>query len=107
MRVVSNHIKKFRKQVGMTQQELADYCGVHRDTIIYVENNRFCPSLNLAATIAECFHITIDELFEFGPGLPDTKRATREETARQKKDNENHIIKIIRRLLHGNLLLHD
>ena len=93
-------MKELRKAKGVTQQQLADYCGVHRDTIIYVENNRYCPSVNLAATIAEFLGASIEEIFIFGPGSPDTKKATREETAKRKCEHEkNDSLFKIRRII--------
>ncbi len=45
-------ITELRKQLKMTQQELAENVGVTRQTIISLEQGRYNPSLALAAKIA-------------------------------------------------------
>lgn len=45
-------IRQYRQMKGLTQQELAESCGVTRQTINALENARYNPSLLLA------YHIT-------------------------------------------------
>ncbi len=44
-------ITEFRKQLKLTQQELADQVHVTRQTIISLEQGRYNPSLELAYRI--------------------------------------------------------
>lgn len=44
-------ISELRKQLGMTQEELAEKVGVTRQTIISLESGRYNPSLLLAHKI--------------------------------------------------------
>lgn len=45
---ISNDIRRLRFERGeMTQQALADACGVTRQTIIALEAGRYAPSLEL------------------------------------------------------------
>lgn len=49
----------------MTQEELADLAGVRRETIIYLEQGKYMPSLKLAHDVARILEIPIEELFIF------------------------------------------
>ncbi len=61
---VQNRIRKLRFDKGeMTQQELASKAGVTRQTIITIENGRYCPSLKLAFKIAGAFGMRIEDVF--------------------------------------------
>jgi len=62
---MDNKIQDLRKQHKMTQEELADLCGVTRQTIISLENGRYNPSILLAHRIAQVFHRSIEEIFIF------------------------------------------
>ena len=58
-------IKKLRKELGLTQQELADRAGCTRQTIILLERRRYVPSLALAFEIARTFSVPIEEVFQY------------------------------------------
>ncbi|HJX45996.1 MAG TPA: helix-turn-helix transcriptional regulator [Patescibacteria group bacterium] len=62
---MKNRIKEFRAKYDLTQEDLARKVGVRRETIIYLEQNKYNPSLNLAHDIAKALKTTIDELFDF------------------------------------------
>jgi putative transcriptional regulator len=58
-----NRIKEFRARYDMTQADLAMKVNVRRETIVYLEANRYSPSLKLAHDVAVTLGTTIDELF--------------------------------------------
>ncbi|MFN0604144.1 helix-turn-helix transcriptional regulator [Facklamia hominis] len=58
-----NHIKELRTEKGLLQKELADICGVSRQTVNAIENNKYDPTLELAFKLAITLETTIDELF--------------------------------------------
>lgn len=60
-----NHIKKLRAELGITQEELAEKAGVRRETIVFLEQGKYNPSLKLAHDIAKVLHAKLDELFIF------------------------------------------
>ncbi len=60
---VINHIKEFRHQLGMSQEELAKTVGVSRQSINSIERGRYIPSLSLALRFSRFFRCTTDELF--------------------------------------------
>jgi len=51
--------------LGITQEELATKVGVRRETIVFLEQNKYNPSLKLAHDIAKTFKVTIEEIFVF------------------------------------------
>lgn len=61
---IANAIRRLRFEHGeMTQQALADACGVTRQTIIALEAGRYAPSLELAFRIARSFGVGLEEVF--------------------------------------------
>lgn len=63
---IANEIRRLRQQHGdMTQQALADACGVTRQTIIALEAGRYAPSLELAFRIARAFGLGVEEVFRW------------------------------------------
>jgi putative transcriptional regulator len=66
---VANAIRRLRFEQGeMTQQALADACGVTRQTIIALEAGRYAPSLELAFRIADALDARIEEVFQWNGG---------------------------------------
>lgn len=63
---VGNGIRRWRFERGeMTQQALADACGVTRQTIIALEAGRYAPSLELAFRIARAFGVGVEDVFHW------------------------------------------
>ncbi|MCH1907897.1 helix-turn-helix transcriptional regulator [Stenotrophomonas acidaminiphila] len=63
---VGNDIRRLRVEHGeMTQQALADACGVTRQTIIALEAGRYAPSLELAFRIARAFGAGVEDVFHW------------------------------------------
>lgn len=60
---MENMIRSKRKEKGISQDELAKRCGVSRQTINAIENNRYDPTLSLAFHLARELGLTVDELF--------------------------------------------
>jgi len=63
--IMKNNIKELRLVLGITQDELAQLAGVRRETIVFLEQGKYNPSLNLAYNVAKALKTTIDNLFEF------------------------------------------
>lgn len=62
---ISNEIRRLRDQGGMTQQALAQACGVTRQTIIALEAGRYAPSLELAFRISHAFGTGVESVFHW------------------------------------------
>lgn len=60
---MKNRIPELRKQLGYTQQVMAEKLNVSRQTIISLENEKYNPSILLAYQIAKLFGKTIEEVF--------------------------------------------
>lgn len=62
---MKNRIKELRTKLNITQEELARAAEVRRETIVFLEQGKYNPSLNLAHNVAKKLKVTIDELFIF------------------------------------------
>lgn len=60
---MENVIRNKRKEKGISQEELAKRCGVSRQTINAIENDKYDPTLSLAFRLAWELGLTVDELF--------------------------------------------
>jgi len=62
---VISHMKEFRARLNLTQNQLAEAVGVRRETIVFLEQGKYNPSLRLAHLLAKRLNTCIDDLFEF------------------------------------------
>lgn len=60
---MENVIREKRKELGLSQEELAKRCGVARQTVNAIENNKYNPTLVLAFNLAKELRVKVDELF--------------------------------------------
>ncbi|PIU88735.1 transcriptional regulator [archaeon CG06_land_8_20_14_3_00_37_11] len=60
---MKTRIKEYRLKRKLTQEELARKVGVRRETIIYLEQGKYNPSLKLAYDTAKALGAKIDDLF--------------------------------------------
>lgn len=58
-------IKEFRTRLSLTQEDLAKKVSVRRETIVFLEQGKYNPSLKLAHDVARVLGATIDDLFIF------------------------------------------
>ena len=62
---ILSNIRRLRFDNGeMTQKQLAEKCGVTRQTIIAIEKGKYSPSLPLAFKIAKAFGVGVEDVFE-------------------------------------------
>ena len=63
---IRNRIRRLRfDQNEMTQEELANWAGCTRQTIIALEQGKYVPSIELAFRIAKAFGVPLEEVFQF------------------------------------------
>ncbi|EIL93810.1 helix-turn-helix transcriptional regulator [Rhodanobacter spathiphylli] len=63
---IDNLIRKLRfEHDEMTQQALADACGITRQTVIALEAGKYAPSLELAFRIARVFGVGVEDVFQW------------------------------------------
>ena len=60
---MNNIIRIRRKELGLSQEQLAQKCGVSRQTVNAIENNKYDPTLTLAFNLARELKLTVDEFF--------------------------------------------
>ena len=60
---MENIIRNRRKELGLSQEELARRCGVSRQTINAIEKGEYNPTINLCRSICKILDKTLDELF--------------------------------------------
>lgn len=60
---MENQIRALRKERGISQEDLAKRCGVSRQTINAIENNKYDPTLSLAFRLSRELGVPVDGLF--------------------------------------------
>lgn len=72
---VGKHIAKYRKAIGMTQDELGERLHVTRQTISSWENGRTLPSVDMLSDIAEHLTVPVENLI-YGRDIKNEPRDT-------------------------------
>lgn len=62
---MKTRIRELRAKAGLTQEELAREVGVRRETIVFLEQGKYNPSLKLAYKVARVLGAPIEEVFTF------------------------------------------
>ena len=68
---MQTRIKEYRSRLSLTQDDLAKLVGVRRETIVFLEQGKYNPSLKLAHDVAQALHTKIDDLFIFNDKDPE------------------------------------
>ena len=68
---MKNTIHEKRKALGLSQEQLAKACGVSRQTINAIENNKYDPTLALAFQLSRVLGVPVDGLFQPKEDLPE------------------------------------
>lgn len=58
-------IKELRAKYGLTQEDLAKKVGVRRETIVFLEQGKYNPSLKLAVDISKVLKSKVEDIFIF------------------------------------------
>jgi putative transcriptional regulator len=53
-------VRSRRKEVGLTQQQLADAVGVSRQTVLSLESGDYAPSVYLALAVARALETSVE-----------------------------------------------
>ncbi|MFD1416846.1 helix-turn-helix domain-containing protein [Oceanobacillus jeddahense] len=61
---IGQGLKRIRKEMGVTQLELANQIGISRSYLCDVENNRKCPNLKTVEKLANGFGMTFLEFIK-------------------------------------------
>lgn len=57
---IGNAIKNLRKERGLTQEQLANKCGVTQSAVASWESGRTCPKTKKATTLAYVFNVPLE-----------------------------------------------
>ena len=64
---LAHKLRRFRTMTGRSQQEVADYCGLHRSTYTYYECGRTFPTLITLVKLSRLYGVSVDYLLGSGP----------------------------------------
>lgn len=65
---VGKQIQRARKEAKLTQQDLADYIGISRTSIVNIESGKVCATLENLYKISDFLNISIHSL------IPENKK---------------------------------
>jgi putative transcriptional regulator len=68
---MQTRIKEYRARRALTQEDLAKAVGVRRETIVFLEQGKYNPSLKLAHDVARTLNAKIDDIFLFEDDPPE------------------------------------
>lgn len=60
-----NNVRSFRRMLNLTQEELAKQVGVHRQTIIAIEKQKYEPTIRVVLSLAKVLKKPVEEIFFF------------------------------------------
>jgi putative transcriptional regulator len=60
---MKTRIKELRARHSLTQENLARKAGVRRETIVFLEQGKYNPSLQLAHAVAKALKSKIEDVF--------------------------------------------
>ncbi|CAH0155291.1 helix-turn-helix transcriptional regulator [Peribacillus simplex] len=60
---IKNNVRYFRRLHDFTQEELSDRIGVHRQTIVALEKQKYEPSIGIVLMLSAVLNEPIDKLF--------------------------------------------
>ena len=87
---IGKRIAHFRKEKGLTQEELAQHMGISPQAVSKWENDQTCPDISALPKLARLFGVTVDELLEGREALP----AVRMLPPEQRKDIKDMILRV-------------
>lgn len=61
--LVIDNIRRIRKEKGITQEKLAEYCGTSASYIGLMETYKNIPKLSTIQKIAEALNVPVQEIF--------------------------------------------
>ncbi len=68
---IKENIKFYRKQLGLTQGQLAEKLQGKKSLISNYENGHSTPDIYTLCKLAEIFDVTLDDLVEYKKESPD------------------------------------
>ena len=72
---LNNHLKQYRKNAGLSQQELASRAGISRQAYSALESGKAVPSTEVALHLARTLMTRVDSLFFLAEQTPEVTQA--------------------------------
>ena len=88
---IGKRIAFFRKEKGLTQEELASHMGVSPQAVSKWENDQTCPDISALPKLSRLFGVTVDELLEGKEALP----AVRVLPPEERRDIKDMLLRVI------------
>lgn len=95
---IGEKIKKFRKEAGLTQVELAKRANMSRSYLGDLEGNRYNPSVSTLNAIADALDVKVSDLMEENVKESDWDSKLPELTEKDEKDITKELERIINKL---------
>ena len=73
--MLSENIFRYRRSLGLSQEQLSERIGVSRQTVSKWEGGQSTPDVEKLIALADCFGITIDELVRSGDSTDSESKA--------------------------------
>lgn len=64
LKIIAGNLRRIRKEKGLSQEELAFECGVHRTYVSGVERGIRNPTVTIVAKIADALNVPASALLE-------------------------------------------
>ena len=61
-----NDVRLYRRMLDLTQEELADRVGVHRQTILAIEKQKYEPAIGVVLALSNVLNQPVEKLFFWG-----------------------------------------
>ncbi len=63
-RKLGQRVRKFREQKGWSQEDMAEYSGLHRTYISGIERGTRNPTVTIVAQLANALNVTLGDLLD-------------------------------------------
>lgn len=82
MKTIGQNIAYYRKEKGITQEQLSEICGVSPQAVSKWENDISCPDITLLKPLARVFCVSVDKLLDDGAEPATTLSENEKETGK-------------------------
>lgn len=65
LQLLAKNIKHYRKQKGLSQNELAELLNISREHLAKLETTKRCISLKLLFKLSDALNVSLKDLFTF------------------------------------------
>lgn len=88
---------KFRKQAGLTQQEVGDHLNISAQAVSKWENDQAEPDISSICMLADLYHTTVNELLGKNTETADAPAAAGATSAPARKKGSSPVVKLLKK----------